>query len=231
MNCGRIADYWGWHEGVGPSPRQRLGDSHAYPQGCPDVMPLVLASASPIRSAMLAAAGVEHCVDPARVDESAIKAAHDGDDGALATALANAKALETAAQHSKGWIIGGDSLVSVDGRRFDKPVDRDEATRHLRHFSGKAMRLTSAVALATAERIDWCHASEAMLHVRPLSDEFIHTYLEAEWPAVGGCVGVFRMEGRGVTLFEAIEGDHFTILGMPLIPLLGALRKRGVLTS
>ena len=93
------------------------------------------------------------------------------------------------------------------------------------------MRLTSAVALATGGRIDWSHVEQAILHVRSLSEDFIHTYLEAEWPAVGGCVGVFRMEGRGVTLFEAIEGDHFTILGMPLIPLLGALRDRKVLAS
>jgi septum formation protein len=194
-------------------------------------MKLVLASASTIRAAMLDAAGVDYAVDPARVDESAMKARHGGDDPALAAALAEAKALETGARHSKGWIIGGDSVVSVDGRRFDKPTSRDEAAHHLRFFSGRLMRLTSAVALARGGRIDWCYAGEAMLHVRPLSDDFIHTYLGAEWPAVGGCVGVFRMEGRGVTLFEAVEGDHFTILGMPLVPLLGALRERGMMPS
>lgn len=194
-------------------------------------MPLVLASASSIRSAMLSAAGIAHDVDPARVDESAIKAAHGGDDPALAATLASAKALETAARQSKNWVIGGDSLVSVDGRRFDKPASRDEAAAHLRFFSGKAMRLTSAVALAIDGRIDWSHVGGATLHVRALSDDFIHTYLEAEWPAVGGCVGVFRMEARGVTLFEAVEGDHFTILGMPMLPLLGALRERGIMPS
>ncbi len=194
-------------------------------------MKLVLASASTIRAAMLDAAGVDYAVDPARVDESAMKARHGGDDPALAAALAEAKALETGARHSKGWIIGGNSVVSVDGRRFDKPASRDEAADHLRFFSGRLMRLTSAVALARGGQIDWCYAGEAMLHVRPLSDDFIHTYLGAEWPAVGGCVGVFRMEGRGVTLFEAVEGDHFTILGMPLVPLLGALRERGMMPS
>jgi len=194
-------------------------------------MTLVLASASSIRAAMLDAAGVAHLVDPARVDESAIKHAHDGDDASLATALAQAKALDTSRRHSGNWVIGGDSLVSVAGRKFDKPADRDEAADHLRTFSGKQMRLTSAVALATGGRIDWSHAGQAILHVRPLSDDFIHTYLEAEWPAVGGCVGVFRMEGRGVTLFDRVEGDHFTILGMPLLPLLGALRERGLMPS
>lgn len=194
-------------------------------------MKLVLASASAIRASMLDAAGVDYAVDPARVDESAVKARHGGDAAALAAALAQAKALETSARHSKSWIIGGDSMVSVDGRRFDKPAGRDEAADHLRFFSGRPMRLTSAVALAIDGRIDWSHAGEATLHVRNLSEDFIHTYLEAEWPAVGGCVGVFRMEARGVTLFEAVEGDHFTILGMPLIPLLGALRERGLMPS
>ena len=194
-------------------------------------MTLVLASASSIRTAMLAAAGVAHQVDPARVDESAVKDAHCGDDAQLATALAEAKALEASFRHSEHWVIGGDSLVSVAGRRFDKPASRDEAIDHLRFFSGKPMQLTSAVALAAGGRIDWSHAAQAILHVRALSDDFIHTYLDAEWPAVGSCVGVFRMEGRGVTLFTSVEGDHFTILGMPLLPLLGALRERGLVAS
>ena len=122
-------------------------------------MTLVLASASSIRAAMLAAAGVAHLVDPARLDESAIKDAHDGDDAALATALAEAKAVDTSCRHSANWVIGGDSVVSVDGRRFDKPARRDEAADHLRFFSGKQMRLTSAVALAIDGRIDWSHAA------------------------------------------------------------------------
>lgn len=194
-------------------------------------MTLLLASASAIRRSMLAAAGVDVEVDPARIDESRVKAGHDGDDPALALALAEAKALESSARHSGKWIIGGDSVVSVGGRRFDKPADRDEAAAHLRYFSGKPMQLTSAVALAFDGRIDWSIASRAILSVRPLSDDFIHTYLESEWPAVGNCVGVFRMEGRGVTLFDAVEGDHFTILGMPLLPLLAALRERRLMPS
>ena len=94
--------------------------------------------------------------------------------------------------------------------------------------AGKAMLLTSAVALARGGELDWRHVESATLHVRALSDQFIHSYLDAEWPDVGYTVGVFRLEGRGVQLFERIEGDHFTILGMPLIPLLGALRERGL---
>ena len=194
-------------------------------------MTLILASGSSIRLAMLGAAGVPVAVDPADIDESAIRATHDGDDVALALALAEAKALETSRRAPENWVIGGDSLVNVDGRRFDKPVSRDDAADHLRLFSGKQMRLTSAAALARRGAIDWSHAEQATLSIRLLSDDFIHTYLDAEWPAVSYCVGVFRMEGRGVTLFDRVEGDHFTILGMPLLPLLGALRERGLVAA
>lgn len=194
-------------------------------------MTLLLASASSIRAAMLTAAGVDYEVEPARVDEQAIKLACHGDDAGLATKLAAAKALDGSARHSGNWVIGSDSLVSVDGRRYDKPLSREEAADHLRSFSARELRLTSAVALAIDGRLDWAHADDAILHVRPLSDNFIHTYLEKEWPAVGHCVGVFRMEGRGVTLFDRVEGNHFTILGMPLIPLLGALRGRELMAA
>ena len=126
-------------------------------------------------------------------------------------------------------MIGSDSVVSVAGRLFDKPEGRDDAAEHLRFFSGKSMILTSAAALARNGVEDWRHVGSATLQVRVLSDEFIERYLDAEWPDVGYCVGVFRLEGRGVQLFEKIDGDHFTILGMPLLPLLGALRDRGLL--
>ena len=93
------------------------------------------------------------------------------------------------------------------------------------------MKLSSAVALAKGEALDWRRVETAKLQVRQLSEAFIDTYLDAEWPEVGYTVGVFRMEGRGVQLFSSIDGDHFTILGMPLIPLLGALRERGLLLT
>lgn len=194
-------------------------------------MSLILASASAIRRIMLDQAGVAHSVECSLVDESAIKRAHDGDDAQLALALAEAKALEVSARLSGKWVIGADSLVSVAGRRFGKPGDRAGAETHLRAFSGKPMTLTSAVVLAFDGQVAWRHAESAALQFRHLSEGFIHNYLEQEWPAVGGCVGVFRMEGPGVQLFERIEGSHFTILGMPILPLLGALRERGLLPS
>lgn len=191
-------------------------------------MPLILASSSPIRRAMLDAAGVRYEAIAPDLDEADVKA-RLSDAPAIAGELAAAKALAVSATRPGDWVIGSDSVVRVGERLFDKPRDRAEAAEHLRFFSGKVMVLTSAVALARDGALDWRHVGRAELHVRTLSDEFIADYLGAEWPEVGYCVGVFRLEGRGVTLFDRIDGDHFTILGMPLLPLLGALRDRGIL--
>src|SRR5437868_2876394 len=185
---------------------------------------LILASSSAIRRDMLAAAGVSFEVLPSDVDDSALKVTLRGDQ--VAAALAAAKALNVSAARAGDWVIGSDSVVRVDGRSFDKARSRNEAAEHLRFFSGKAMLLTSAVALAKDGKAAWAHAETARLQVRPLSEEFIESYLQVEWPEVGYTVGVFRLEGPGVQLFNRIEGDHFTVLGMPLIPLLGALRER-----
>lgn len=193
-------------------------------------MALILASTSAIRRQLLDAAGVAYEAIRPAVDEAAAKQSLSGATE-IASELAAAKAVSVSAQRPGDWVIGSDSVVSVGGRLFDKPRDRDEAAQHLRFFSGRAMELTSAVALARDGSVDWRHVETAILQVRPLSDEFIDEYLDAEWPEVGYCVGVFRLEGRGVQLFEGIEGDHFTILGMPLLPLLGALRDRGLMQS
>jgi septum formation protein len=179
---------------------------------------------------MLTAAGVDHRVIKPDVDEAAAKRRlREAED--IASDLAAAKAQKVSSAEPKAWVIGSDSVVSVDGRLFDKPKDRQQAADHLRFFSGKPMLLTSAAALARAGKAEWRHVETAELHVLPLSESFIHDYLDAEWPEVGYCVGVFRMEGRGVQLFSSIRGDHFTILGMPLLPLLAALRERKLLSS
>ena len=175
---------------------------------------------------MLEAAGVRHGVERPDVDESALKSA-----GAGVLELAEAKAFSVSNSRPGEWVIGSDSMVAVAGRQFDKPVDRVQAAEHLRYFSGRMMVLTSAVAVARNGKIEWSTADEANLQVRDLSDSFIDAYLDAEWPDVGHCVGVFRMEGRGVQLFDRVEGSHFTILGMPLLPLLGALRERGLVAA
>jgi len=175
---------------------------------------------------MLEAAGVAHHTQKPQVDEEELKLglSHAQE---IARQLAEAKAVSITGE----WVIGSDSVVGVDERLFDKPATREQAAEHLRFFSGKKMKLTSAVALARYGKLDWHHVDTAVLHVRALSEAFIQAYLDAEWPEVGYCVGVFRLEGRGVQLFDKIEGDHFTILGMPLLPLLGALRERGLIAA
>lgn len=189
---------------------------------------IVLASNSATRKAMLADAGVAFEAVGARIDERALEARMAGAPPAeVALALARAKALTIPAAGKPA--LGGDSLIVAGGRRFDKPQGRAEAAEHLRFFSGRVMELHSAAALARDGAIVWEHSALARLHVRELSEDFIAFYLDAEWPAVGQSVGVFRIEALGVQLFERIEGDYFTILGMPLLPVLGALREQGIL--
>ena len=173
---------------------------------------------------MLGAAGVEFEVCPAAIDERALEAemAGAGPDQ-VALALAEAKALSVAGDGKP--VLGSDSVVTVAGRRFSKPASRAQAAEHLRFFSGRMMQLHSAAALALGGAIKWRHVALASLQVRDLSDEFIDAYLAAEWPEVSQCVGVFRIEGLGVQLFDSIEGDMFTVLGMPLLAVLGALRE------
>jgi len=191
-------------------------------------MSLILASQSQSRRAMLEAAGISFQPIPAHVDERALEAGLAGSEpGAVAVALAEAKALAVSAANPGRLVLGSDSLVEVEGRRFDKPASRDDAAAHLRFFSGKVMQLHSAAALARGEEVLWRHGAVARLKLRELSDRFITSYLGHEWPAVAGCVGVFRIEARGVQLFDDIQGDHFTVLGMPLLAVLGALREHG----
>ena len=195
-------------------------------------MNLVLASNSASRKAMLRAASLEFEVQPANLDERALEMNLVGASAAdVALALAMAKAEAVSADRPEALVLGSDSLVEVSGRRFDKPASRENAAAHLRFFSGKTMHLHSAAALARGGRTVWSHGDVARLKVRELSDIFIAAYLDAEWPAVAGCVGVFRIEDRGVQLFEDIDGSHFTVLGMPLLPVLGALRAEAELAS
>ena len=192
--------------------------------------PLVLASQSASRREMLSAAGVSFEAIPAHIDERAIEQNQAGKPPeVIALLLAEQKAFAVSCEQPQALVLGSDSLVAVDGKRFDKPKNREEAAAHLRFFAGRVMHLHSAAALVRDGATLWTHAETATLHVRPMSENFIETYLDAEWPAVAGCVGVFRIEARGVQLFERIDGDHFTVLGMPLLPVLGALRDLGEL--
>ncbi len=193
-------------------------------------MTLILASGSASRRAMLTAAGVIHDISPADVDERAIKNMmldQGAPPAAIALALAEAKAVAVSRTCGSALVLGGDSLITVDGHIYDKPVSRANATDHLRAFSGKTMTLISAAVLAQSGGVLDSEIDSATLHMRPLSDGFIDEYLTHEWPDIAGCVGCFKMEGRGVHLFDAVTGSHFTILGMPLLWVLSALRRHG----
>ncbi|MEM7665372.1 MAG: Maf family protein [Pseudomonadota bacterium] len=193
---------------------------------------LILASKSASRRAMLDAAGVTYEAIPADLDERGIEGGLAGaTPPEIAEALSVAKAAALASVHPDVLVLGSDSLVSVEGQRFDKPTSRENAAEHLRFFSGKVLELHSGAALVRGDTCEWTHTDLARLRVRELSDAFIEHYLEAEWPEVGYTVGVFRIEAMGVQLFDSIEGDQFTVLGMPLLPLLGALREQGVLLA
>lgn len=191
---------------------------------------IVLASKSASRRAMLEAADVPHRAIPADIDERALeRSLESAGPDAIALALAEAKAQAVSRSEPDALVLGSDSLVECDGRRFDKPASREAAAQHLRFFSGRAMVLHSAAALARGGEIVWKEGARAVLYVHTLSEAFIADYLDAEWPEVAACVGVFRIEARGVRLFRRIEGDHFTVLGMPLLAVLSALREQGVL--
>ncbi len=193
---------------------------------------LILASQSGSRRAMLADAGVDHESLSADVNEAQIKQELANHVPAkIATELASAKALWVSSRKSGHYVLGGDSMVSVQGRLYSKPNSREEAAEHLRRFSGQMMTLWSAAAFALDGTIIDSVCEEARLHIRPLSEGFITSYLDDEWPALAHCVGCFRIESRGVQLFESVEGSHFTILGMPLLWVLGALRQYGLISA
>lgn len=196
---------------------------------------LILASQSAARRAMLDAAGVPHEAVAAGVDEDAAKAAFASEGLSArdtADALAELKALKLSRQSPTAMVLGCDSVVALaDGTLLDKPASRDEAAAHLRRMSGGHHDLWSAAVIAEGGSASWRHVERARMHVRALSDDLIAAYLDAEWPAISGCVGCYRIEGRGVQLFDRIDGSHFTILGLPLLPLLAHLRIRGVIAS
>lgn len=198
-------------------------------------MRLILASGSASRRAMLEAAGVPFSATSPGVDEDAAKAGLRADGVAprdFADALAELKSLRVSQREPDALSLGSDSLVVLaDGTILDKPTSREEAAEHLRAMSGGRHAIVSAAVIAEQGRPVWRHVDRAMLHVRPLSEAFVERYLDEEWPAIAGCAGCFRIEGLGAQLFARIDGSQFTVLGMPLLPVLDYLRVRGVLTS
>jgi len=193
---------------------------------------LILASKSAARRAMLADAGVPFSVQVADVDEAAVKAAHDPADAAgLAVELARVKALAVSRHDADAWVLGADQTLAFDGGLVSKAGSLAAARARLLTLRGRAHQLHSGAALARNGQIVWSGSETATMRVRNFSEAFLDAYLAAEGEGLLACVGAYRLEGMGSQLFEAVEGDYFTVLGLPLWPVLAELRRAGVLKS
>jgi septum formation protein len=195
---------------------------------------LVLASGSASRKALLTAAGVAFIADPADLDEDAVMAdlkARGADAAMVASELAQQKALAVSRRHPGKLVLGGDSVIAFDGEYLSKCASLDEARALLARLSGCAHLLVSAAALARDGGLLWTHASPCQMTMRDLSPQFLDDYLAAEGRATLSSVGCYHFEGRGAQLFARVDGDYFSVLGLPLLPVLAQLRKEGFLTS
>ena len=191
---------------------------------------LVLASASSARRKVLGGARVPFTHEPAGIDESAVKTEmHSRPPREIARALALAKAQAVSARRPDVLVLGADQVLEADGRLFDKPRDDPEARAQLMYLRGRAHRLVNGLALVSAGRVCWQYDDEARLWMRDFDDAFLDSYLARTGPEILESVGAYRLEGRGAQLFARIEGDFFSILGLPLLPLLEALRREGIL--
>jgi septum formation protein len=195
---------------------------------------LILASASPVRARLLSGAGIEVRVEPAAVDEEAVKRRfHDADRAPAdcALALAEAKAGRIAERRDQALVIGADQILVCGSKWFDKPDGFGSARRQLQELRGRMHELVTAVCVMQQGTRLWHTVSRPRLSMRNFSDAFLDEYLAGEGTALLGSVGAYRLEGRGVQLFDWVEGDYFAILGLPLLELLGFLRDRRILAS
>jgi len=194
--------------------------------------PLILASGSATRHALLTAAGLSFTVQAPRVDEQAIKQSALGDRAdASEAALLLAEAKARRARMPGALVIGADQILVHDGRWFDKPADLSEARSHLQSLRGGTHELATAVACLRDGVPVWRHVARPTLTMRAFSDDFLDAYLAAEGEACLASVGAYRLEGLGVHLFDRVQGEHAAILGLPLLPLLGFLRQHGMLLA
>jgi septum formation protein len=192
--------------------------------------PLVLASQSRARQALLANTGIAFKAIPAEIDERAIELASGlSSPGEIAAVLAREKAVSVSLRHPGRFVVGADQTLALDQRLFSKPADRAQAAGQLRALAGRTHELHSAVAVARDGETLFADAAIARMSMRPLDDTAISAYLDAAGEAVTTSVGAYQLEGFGIHLFERIEGDHFTILGLPLLPLLKFLRSERLL--
>lgn len=195
-------------------------------------MRLILASSSPIRRQLLTRSNVAHEAIPARVDEEAIRASLLSEGVSprdLADALADAKAQKVSQKNPDAIVLGSDQILDFEGQVFSKAETQEDAAKQLRVLRGKKHSLHSAVVAYEAAKPVWRQLTTAHLTMRPFSDDYLKGYLERNWHSVQYCVGAYKLEEEGARLFQNIEGDYFTVLGLPLIELLGYFSLRGVI--
>jgi septum formation protein len=198
------------------------------------VAEIVLASESRSRRELLQHAGLRFRAEPAQIDETEVKdslRAEQADAAAAAETLAELKAIRVSRRAPGALVIGADQILECEGRWFDKPPDRAAAAAHLRALGGKTHALVSAVCVVRDGVRIWHHREAAHLTMRPLDAAFIESYLDNAGPEVLETVGAYRLESLGAQLFTKVSGDYFTVLGLPLLPLLGFLREHGVPAS
>lgn len=197
-------------------------------------MQIILASTSQIRAQLLARAGVEFTAQAPRVDEDAIRAAMQADAASprdIADSLAEAKALKISDKNPDALVLGCDQILALGDRIFAKPETAAQAITHLQALRGQTHHLYSAMVIYHNGQPQWRHIGHARMTMRALSDQTLTTYVAAEWDSIRHSVGCYKIEERGIQLFSQIEGDVFTIQGLPMVPLLNYLAVRGIIAS
>ena len=195
---------------------------------------LILASASETRRRMLAAAGVQVTLSPARIDEEGLRLSLAKDGASprdMADALAEMKARKAADRHPDAVVLGFDQILEHEGAALGKADTRLTAGTQLTSLRGKTHTLWAAAVLYHRQQPIWRTMGKASLTMRDFSDAYLQAYLDRNWPGVAGSVGAYHIEAEGARLFSVVSGDHFTILGMPLIPVLGYLSDRGFIAT
>jgi septum formation protein len=194
------------------------------------IEPLILASQSRARQQLLTGAGIAFEAVPADIDERGIQQASGlSSPGAIAALLAREKAVSVSVRRPDGFVVGADQTLALGARLFSKPATRAQAAEQLHALAGRTHELHSAVSVARDGEILFEDVSIARMTMRPLGDQAISAYLDAAGAAAAASVGAYQLEGLGIHLFERVDGDHFTILGLPLLPLLEFLRSKGLL--
>jgi septum formation protein len=195
---------------------------------------MILASTSPTRLAMLRAAGLDPTAIPPRVDEAAVRdalIAEGANPRDIADTLAEMKARKVAEKHPTALVIGCDQVLALDRDTFAKPETVDNARQQLRQLRGKTHKLLSALVVYENAEPVWRFVGEARLTMHHFSDAYLDAYLDRNWDSIRHSVGCYKIEEEGIRLFSAITGDHFTILGLPLLPLLAYLGNRGMIAT